>query len=124
MNVIPYFEEKLNYNFKTRSGKWFAYYNYKESVRHNSSMYEVTELPYDNAIQEFIQTLREADVSSFVVTEKCTELIPTLWNLVNSGCSLIGLVEVDRSDSEYNVMGDYKVQGFLLSLQSNGTEDK
>lgn len=118
MNVIPYFDEKLNYNFNTCcSGKWFAYHNYKESVRHNSSMYEVTELPYDNAIQEFIQTLREAEVLSFVVTAKCTELIPTLWNMVNSGCSLIGLIEVDRSDSEYNVMGDYKVQGLLLSLQ-------
>lgn len=97
-------------------GELVALKNYTESKRHNSSEFEVTELPEAWCTGDFINVLRAANIKSFIVTAKDTRVIDTLHRMSEFGCTVCGLDAVVRNDTEYDVMGVYQVNGIRIKL--------
>ena len=104
--------QKSGYNLGTRKALW----NYKDSRRHNSNEYEVTDLPNESDMEDFLNALRIAKVTTFVVTAKTTVLIESLHQMRRLGCTVYGLDIITRNDAEYGVMDDYEVEGIRIML--------
>ena len=104
--------QKSGYSLGARKALW----NYKDSKRHNSSEFEVTDLPGESDMEDFLSTLRIAKVSTFVVTAKSTALIEALHQMRRLGCTVYGLDTITRNDTEYHVMDDYEVEGIRVML--------
>lgn len=117
-NMCNKFSE-LNRDGKKSDFSWgelVALKNYTESKRHNSSEFEVTELPDEFSTDDFINVLRAANIKSFIVTAKNTMVIDTLHHMSELGCTVCGLDAVVRNDTEYGVMGVYQVNGIRIKL--------
>ena len=104
--------QKSGYSLGARKALW----NYKDSKRHNSSEFEVTDLPSESDMEDFLSTLRIAKVTTFVVTAKSTALIEALHQMRRLGCTVYGLDTITRNDTEYRVMDDYEVEGIRIML--------
>lgn len=104
--------QKSSYSLGARKALW----NYNDSKRHNSSEYEVTDLPDENCMADFIETLRTAGITTFVVTAKNTALIEALHQMRRLGCTVYGLDTITRNDTEYRVMDDYEVEGIRITI--------
>ena len=104
--------QKSGYSLGARKALW----NYKDSKRHNSSEFEVTDLPSESDMEDFLSTLRIAKVTTFVVTAKSTALIEVLHQMRRLGCTVYGLDTITRNDTEYHVMDDYEVEGIRIML--------
>ena len=104
--------QKSGYSLGARKALW----NYKDSKRHNSSEFEVTDLPSESDMEDFLSTLRIAKVTTFVVTAKSTALIEALHQMHTLGYTVYGLDTITRNDTEYRVMDDYEVEGIRIML--------
>ncbi|HRU98619.1 MAG TPA: hypothetical protein P5092_14445 [Ruminococcus sp.] len=104
--------QKSGYSLGARKALW----NYNDSKRHNSSEYEVTDLPNESDMEDFLSTLRIAKIATFVVTAKNTALIEALHQMRRLGCTVYGLDTITRNDTEYRVMGNYEVEGIRIML--------
>ena len=104
--------QKSGYSLGARKALW----NYKDSKRHNSSEFEVTDLPSESGLEDFLSTLRIAKVTTFVVTAKSTALIEVLHQMRRLGYTVYGLDTITRNDTEYHVMDDYEVEGIRIML--------
>jgi len=104
--------QKSGYSLGARKALW----NYKDSRRHNSSEYEVTDLPNEGDMEDFLNTLRIANITTIVVTAKTTVLIEALHQMRRLGCTVYGLDSITRNDTDYHVMDDYEVEGIRVML--------
>lgn len=104
--------QKSGYSLGARKALW----NYKDSKRHNSSEYEVTDLPSETDMEDFLAALRIAKITTFVVTAKDTSLIEALHQMRRLGCTVYGLDKITRNDTEYGVMDDYEVEGIRIMI--------
>ena len=104
--------QKSGYSLGARKALW----NYNDSKRHNCSEFEVTDLPGESDMEDFLATLRIAKITTFVVTAKSTALIEALHQMRRLGCTVYGLDTITRNDTEYRVMDDYEVEGIRIML--------
>lgn len=123
MGKIDLFEsmkEKIKNGMKYSSGEMYALYNYQDSVRHNSSEFEVTETPSGNETATFLRTIYASGVTTFILTEKSTTIIEFLHAASKYNWNIAGLDFVTRVDTEFNVMDEYQVEGVRISYQYKG----
>lgn len=99
------------------TGAIVALLNYNDSKRHNSDKFEVTDIP--TQLTDFIETLRKAEITDFVVTAKQTNVIEALHEMQKLGCVVSGLDIVTRVDTEFGVMDTYEVKGIRVSIPKN-----
>ncbi len=104
--------QKSGYSLGARKALW----NYKDSKRHNSSEFEITNLPDEPDMGDFLSALRTANITTFVVTAKSTTLIEALHQMRRLGCTVYGLDTITRNDTEYRVLDDYEVEGIRVML--------
>lgn len=104
--------QKSGYSLGARK----ALMNYRDSQRHNSSEYEVTDLPNEDCMKDFIETIRLAEITTFVITAKTTVFIEALHQMRKLGCTVYGLDTITRNDTEFRVMDDYNVEGIRIML--------
>ena len=94
--------EKKNFPFPFSKGQTAAYRAWKTSQLHRTSHFEVSELPWDTEAHDFIQTLREAGVTEFAITDRSTALMELLHLFADEeGCRMVGLCKVERTDTLY-----------------------
>ncbi len=81
-------------------GQHYAYRAWRDSLENESSTFEVRELPWgQNAKEEmpiFVETLRDAGVDHFIVTDQSTSLMESLHVLVANGGIIEGTATVTR----------------------------
>ena len=117
MDKNKYLENLLSKDNRLNNGTYCALLNYKESIRHNSDEYEITELPYkDEDYFDFVETLRKAEIMTAIITAKCVDIIDALFVFKDLKCTILRLDRVTRIDTEHNVMGEYKRNGIRIKL--------
>lgn len=93
--------QKLEKAEKISYGQGYAYRAWRDSLENGSSAFEVHELPWSDAdlageMRKFIDTLREAGIDSFIVTDESTALMRCLHTLIGAGGTLEGPATVTR----------------------------
>lgn len=81
-------------------GQGRAYRAWRDSLENDSNAFEVHELPWGQKVKEempiFVETLRDAGIDHFIVTDQSTTLMESLHALVAAGGSIEGISTVTR----------------------------
>ncbi len=99
------------------SGQATAMRNYVDSLRHGSELYEITQLPSEDFIDEFMTQLIMADVDIIAITARDTSLIDFLKVIYKRGWRLKEAGTLQRHDCDI-VQEDYTVNCLLMTLGS------
>lgn len=97
MDTNEYFQNMT----PTTRGQRYAYRAWEETQENRAEMFEAAEIPWgaelaEGVMADFVNTLREAGVETFVVTDHSTALMEGLHAIFATGCSLIGPATVKR----------------------------
>ena len=82
-------------------GQHFAYRAWRNTVEYGAEMFEAHDIPWGSDLAEgvmadFINTLRDAGIKTFAVTDHSTALMEGLHAIFATGCTLVGPVVVKR----------------------------
>lgn len=90
--------------------------NYLDSLRHETSEFEVNDLPYERDEDDFLRTLRLAGVKEIIITDKSTDLLRCLHAFIRLGCTMVGLATITRKEKCYDEIVDYSLEGIRIRL--------
>ena len=107
-------EREKGFKYPFTNGQEKAYHAWFNSVRDESSTFEVRDLPWDKDTHDFVETLRAAGITEFAVTDQSTALMRLLHLLTAEGCTMQGLCTVTRSEIRWGGNGTEEYQGILF----------
>ena len=99
------------------SGQATAMRNYVDSLRHGSELCEITQLPGEDSIDEFMTQLIMADIDIIAITARDTSLIDFLKVIYKRGWRLKEAGTLQRHDCDI-VQENYIVNCLLWTLGS------
>ena len=114
-------EEKC-FPFPFSKGQMSAYRAWQNSTANESSVngekiLEVNDLPWDYEAHDFAQTLKEAGITEFAITDRSTALMELLHILADEeGCKVVELCKVTRSEKRWGGTETEILNGILMSL--------
>ena len=85
-----------------------------KTIRNESSIFEVEDLPWDRDTHDFVETLRAAGITEFAVTDQSTALMRLLHLLAAEGCTMQGLCKVARKENRWGTEGIFEYGGILF----------
>ncbi len=95
-----WYKREKGIKFPYASGQMVAYHAWFNSIRNQSSAFEVQDLPWEDNAHDFVETLRAAGITEFAVTDNSTALMRVLHEFAAEGCTMQGLCKVTRWGSE------------------------
>lgn len=98
-NYFKKMSEDYKAGVQLTRGQTYAFRAWRNTVEYNAETFEATEIPWgsalaDGVMSDFINTLREASLETFAVTDQSTALMEGLHAILASGCSIIGPIVV------------------------------
>ena len=98
------------------SGAGYAHRAWWKSKLQGSDTFECEDLPFENDLPDFVNTLKAAGVTRFAVTDRSTALMESMHCLANLGCSLEGLGKVTRTEERYGETETYTLPAVIFTL--------
>ncbi|MDB6823565.1 hypothetical protein ABG915_06410 [Bifidobacterium longum] len=90
--------EKAEFPYPFTQGAVKALTAYDRSLERGADAFEVEDLPWENELADFTATLRDAGITTIVVTDRSTALMDGIYGLTALGCRMAGLRTVTRAD--------------------------
>lgn len=90
--------EKNKFPYPFSSGANKALIEYDRSLQNGTDCFEVSDLPWDKELPDFVRMLQNAGVKTIVITDQSTGLMDGIYGMTALGCEMIGLRKVMRED--------------------------
>ena len=113
-----WYERENGLQFPFSEGQSRAYRGWFLSVQKQSSELEYEDLPWDKDVPAFLDAIRAAGFTSFVVTDQSTALMRILHAFFALGCTMTGLCHVTRREDRWGAEEPYQVDGIRVELDS------
>ena len=113
MKNNTYFQTIQN-NAERTDGQDKACIAWIKTIRNESSIFEVEDLPWDRDTHDFVETLRAAGITEFAVTDQSTALMRLLHLLAAEGCTMQGLYKVTRKENRWGTEGAFEYDGIIF----------
>ena len=106
-------EREKQFPFPFPSGMMKVYWAWKNSE--NASIFTVDDLPWaDGELKDFVDTIEEAGIEEFALVSQSTSLMNVLHGLEESGCKIIGLCKVTKTDNRFGENEVETLNGILV----------
>lgn len=106
--------DEIKKNFLFNGGQCKAYRAWCSSVKWNHEIFVLDEFLWDDEINDFIQTLREAGIKEFAYMNSSTAVMNNIHGFINGGYDFAGLYVIQNKD-KYR---DDVVKGIRFKLKS------
>ena len=112
--------EEKEFPYPFSRGQMSAFRAWQNTNTHKSSVdeesvLEVNDLPWDGGAHDFIQTIKQAGIRYFAITDRGTALMEMLHVFKDEeGCKLIGLCKVDRIEERWGGIEVEACNGILM----------
>lgn len=106
--------DKLKREFPFTGGQCKAYRAWQSSVRYGDEIIILDEFLWDDEVDDFIQTLKEAGIKEFAYMNSSTAVMNNIHGFINSGYDFAGLYEIQNK----NKYVDNVVKGIRFKLTS------
>ena len=90
--------DKIKKNFPFNGGQCKAYRAWCSSVRWNHEIFVLDEFLWDDEVDDFIQTLKEAEIKEFVYMNSSTAVMNNIHGFINGGYDFAGLYEIQNKN--------------------------
>lgn len=112
-----WYAEKEAMSFPLTGGQSKAYRAWAESIAKGLDEVEMTDYCWDGERADFVNTLREAGIDTFVTSNESTGLLSDLHGYVALGCTMLGLCTITRRESRWGEDEETQVPGIRFSLK-------
>ena len=112
------FFENLDRNGLPTGGRK-AYWAYKLSIEDRSNILELCDHLTEPEAVDFIDVLRKAGITQFVLTDRSTSLFATVLALTANGCTIRGTKNVVRKCGKGNKRWKTNVPGLWFKLNKD-----
>lgn len=109
-----WYEREKRFKYPFSDGQDKAFCAWDKTIRNESSIFEVEDLPWDKDTHDFVETLRAAGITEFAVTDQSTALMRNLHHLAAEGCAMQGLCKVTRSEIRWGIREPTEHDGILF----------
>ena len=106
--------DEIKKNFPFTGGQCKAYRAWQSGVRYGDEIITLDEFLWDDEVNDFIQTLKEAGIKEFAYTNNSTAVMNNIHGFINSGYDFAGLYEIQNK----NKYVDNVVKGIRFKLTS------
>ena len=111
-----WYEEEAAAKFPIEQGAVKAYRAWAQSISRKEDEVEMDDFLWDKEVADFVKTLREAGIATFVYTNQSTAVMENLHAFAAQGCTMTGLCTITRQETRWGDEEPYEVQGIRFSL--------
>ena len=111
-----WYEEDKAAKFPFEQGACKAYRAWKSSISRQEDEVEMDDFLWDKEVGDFIDTLRQAGIVTFVYTNQSTAVMENLHQFAAAGCRMEGLCTITRRENRWGEEEPYEVQGIRFSV--------
>lgn len=111
-----WYAEKNAMIFPISSGASKAYRAWKNSIRRNQDEIEMDDFCWEREVEDFLNTLREAGIETFVYTNQSTAVMENLHQFAAQGCAMQGLCLITRRENRWGEEEPVEIMGIRLTL--------
>ena len=111
-----WYEEDAAKQFPFSQGASKAYRAWDMSLRRQETELEMDDFLWEREVADFIDTLRKADITSFVYTNQSTAVMENLHQFAAQGCVMDGLCTITRRESRWGDEEPTQVMGIRIRL--------
>lgn len=111
-----WYEEDKAAAFPYPQGASKAYRAWAASISRLEDELEMDDFLWDNEVNDFIDTLRKADIQTFVYTNQSTAVMENLHAFAAAGCTLDVLCTITRRETRWGDEQPSEVMGIRFNL--------
>ena len=111
-----WYEEDKAAKFPFEQGACKAYRAWKSSISRQENEVEMDDFLWEKEVEDFIDTLRQAGIATFVYTNQSTAVMENLHQFAAAGCRMEGLCTITRRENRWGEEEPYEVQGIRFSV--------
>lgn len=110
-------QEKISRNtYPISMGACKAYRAYKQSLEKNTEELEMSDFLWDNEVEDFLDTLKKAEINSFIYTNQSTAVMENMHAFEEQGCRMVGLKRIKRLVQKYGAEEIETTLGVLFAV--------
>ena len=111
-----WYEEDAAAKFPFEQGACKAYRAWASSISRKEDELEMDDFLWDKEVADFIDTLRQAGITSFVYTNQSTAVMENLHAFAAQGCTMMGLCTITRQETRWGDEEPVEIMGIRFSL--------
>ena len=96
-----WYHEKEEMKYPISDGACKAYRAFQMSERNNSSEFELEDFLWEREVEDFVDALKKAGITSFAYTNQSTAVMENLHQFAAAGCRMDGLCMVTRLEQRW-----------------------
>lgn len=96
------YEEDDAAKFPFEKGTCKAYRAWATSLSRKEDELEMDDFLWSEEVADFIGTLREAGIETFVYTNRSTSVMGNLHQIAAAGCTMLGLCTITRKETKWD----------------------
>lgn len=114
--VKAWYDVRNNMEYPVSQGACKAYRAWKNSVDSGLDDVEMDDFLWDKEVGDFVETLREAGIMSFVYTNQSTAMMDNLHDLEKEGCIMEGLCKREKIEKRLGEERVIEVRGIHFTV--------
>ena len=111
-----WYEEDAAAKFPFEQGACKAYRAWASSISRKEDELEMDDFLWDKEVADFIDTLRQAGIETFVYTNQSTAVMENLHAFAAQGCTMMGLCTITRQETRWGDEEPVEIMGIRFSL--------
>ena len=111
-----WYEEDAAAKFPFEQGACKAYRAWASSISRKEDELEMDDFLWDKEVADFIDTLRQAGIETFVYTNQSTAVMENLHAFAAQGCTMMGLCTITRQETRWGDEEPTEIMGIRFSL--------
>ena len=111
-----WYEEDAAAKFPFEQGACKAFRAWASSISRKEDELEMDDFLWDKEVADFIGTLREAGIGTFVYTNQSTAVMENLHAFAAQGCTMTGLCTITRQETRWGDEEPTEIMGIRFTL--------
>ena len=105
-----------SFTFPLTRGETIALQDWHSYCELSKNYFECDDLPWEKDLMSYIETLRSAGLTEFVITDHSTALMESMHLICSYQCELVSLATVIRNEKRWGSREENTIPGILIKL--------
>ena len=89
---------------------------WRTSIEKGNSEIEMDDFLWDHEVEDFLDTMRIAQIETFIYTNQSTSLMDNFHDLVQHGAKMAGLAVITREETKLGKTGLQEIRGVRFNI--------
>ena len=116
VELEQWYKREEAFSFPLTRGATIALQDWHSYCELSKNYFECDDLPWEKDLLSYIETLRNAGLTEFVITDHSTALMDSIHLICSYQCELVSLATVIRNEKRWGAYEENTIPGILIRL--------